>query len=240
MSFKTSGKNLHALVGEKPRQELIRPIFCEVVQNLLLRILSILKMKRALFAVSVVYLCCNGQQENTPRSTPDSIYSESGSVYNKDTTGAHQTTGLYAIQLRDTIKLSLQQWDSTIDLRSYLGKPRKQKIRKLDENSDTFSGSFIKDIVYEGLELQLFSPPQNGKTFWVQEIILTSDKYKTPKGITMGDEWQKVKNAYPGLKKFPGENKNMYYVADEGYEKSIEMEFEKNRLTKLRMYYMMN
>jgi hypothetical protein len=198
-------------------------------------------MKRALFVVSVLYLCCNGKQENTPQATSDSINSETESVYNKaDTTGTHLTTDLYAIQLRDTVKLSLQQWDSTIDLRSYLGKPQKQKIRKLDENSDTFAGSFMKDMEFDGLNLQLFSPPQNGKTFWVQEIILTNDKYKTTTNITIGDEWKKVKDSYPGLKKFPGENKNMYYVADEGYERSIEVEFENNRLKKLRMYYMMN
>ena len=136
--------------------------------------------------------------------------------------------------------MTLQQWDSTIDLQSTLGKPLKQKTRELDHNSDTFSGSFIKDLEYDGLKLQLFSPPKNGKTFWVQEIILSGDKYKTTKNITIGDDWQTVKQAYPSIQKFPGVNENMYYVADAGYEKSIEMEFENNKLKKLRMYYALN
>ena len=42
------------------------------------------------------------------------------------------------------------------------------------------------------------------------------------------------------IQKFPGVNENMFYVADAGYEKSIEMEFQNNKLKKLHMYYTMN
>lgn len=150
----------------------------------------------------------------------------------------HPDTSLYSIQLpNDT--LSLQQWDSTINF-AQLGKPIKQRTKQLDLNLDTFAGSFIKDLEYNGLKLKLFSPRQNGRSFWIQEIVLTNSSYKTINNIGLGDEFEKVRQAYPSLKKFPGENENMYYVADEGYEKSIEMEFEKNKLKKLRMYYMMN
>lgn len=147
-------------------------------------------------------------------------------------------TGTFSIQLGSTT-LSLQQWDSTFNLEKELDKPLKQKTKQLDQNSDTHSGSYIRDIEYKGMKLKFFSPKQNGRTFWVQEIIITDPKYKTTKGITIGDDLEKVKLAYPALKKFPGENENMYLVADDRYEKSIEMEFDKNRLTKLRMYYMM-
>jgi hypothetical protein len=198
-------------------------------------------MKKLLLIFFAVYYSCNEKRGNISQATIDSIKSDIDSNDNKaDTNIQPREPNLYAIQLNDTNNLSLQQWDSTINLQHLLGKPLKQKTRKLDQNSDTFSGSCIKDVEYDGLKLQLFSPPQNGKTFWIQEIILTNDKYKTTKGVTLGDEWQRVKDSYPTLKKFPGENENMYYVADEGYEKSIEMEFEKNKLQKLRMYYLMN
>jgi len=146
-------------------------------------------------------------------------------------------TGIYSIKLNYGT-ISLQQWDSTVNLEHDLGKPITQKIKKLDLNSDTFAGSFIKDMEFEGLTLKLFSPPQNGKTFWIQEIILTGNKYKTTKGIGLGDEFDKVKHAYPFLQKFPGNNENMYYIGDQNYEKSMEMEFEKNTLKTLRLYYM--
>jgi hypothetical protein len=190
--------------------------------------------------LSVIIICwcysCNNNSINKQEVSTDK---KDTSVNHPDTSPNQQDT-TYTIRLNDTVNLYLQQWDSTIDLHRYLGKPIKQRIRKLDQNSDTFAGSYIKDVEYDGLKLQLFSPPQNGKTFWVQEIIFTNNKYKTAKGITIGDEWQKVKDAYPTLQKFPGENENMYYVSDAGYEKSIEMEFENSKLKKLRMYYMMN
>jgi hypothetical protein len=191
---------------------------------------------KKLLAVFIVYCCsCNNNpvnKEDAPSGKKD--------ISNRQQDLPNSQDAVYAIRLNDTTNLHLQQWDSIINLQRYLGKPLKQKIRKLDQNSDTFSGSFIKDAEYDGLQLQLFSPPQNGKTFWIQEIILTNDKYRTVKNIAVGEEWQKVKDAYPSLQKFPGQNKNMYYVADEGYEKTIEFEFENNKLKKLRMYYMIN
>lgn len=156
----------------------------------------------------------------------------------QNTTVTQSDSGTFSIRLAATT-LSLQQWDSTLKLEELLGKPLKQRTKQLDQNSDTHSGSYIKDIEYRGLKLKFFSPKQNGRTFWVQEIIITDPKYKTTKGISIGDDLEKVKMAYPALKKFPGENENMYLVADDRYEKSIEMEFSNNKLIKLRMYYMM-
>jgi hypothetical protein len=190
------------------------------------------------FTLLTIACCCSCNEADRDRGqtnpAPNTVTTDSTIVTTP------RDTSLYGIRFSETRTLSLQQWDSTIDLQSQLGKPLKQKTRELDRNSDTFSGSFIKDLEYDGLKLQLFSPPQNGKTFWIQEIILTNSKYKTTKGITIGDEWEKVKQAYPSIQKFPGVNDNMYYVADAGYEKSIEMEFENNKLIKLRMYYTLN
>ena len=197
-------------------------------------------MKKLLFPCFVIIIfSCNNDRENTGSNsinTPDTIQPANT---NTSIQPEQPDAGIYTIQLVKA-RLYLQQWDSTINFETELENPRKQKIKQLDSNSDTFSGSFIKELEFDGLKLKLFSPPQNGRTFWVQEIIITTNKYKTTKGIGIGDEMDKVTQAYPSLKKFPGENENMFYVADEGYEKSIEMEFEKNKLKKLRMYYMLN
>ena len=194
-------------------------------------------MKKLFLLLSTVYCCaCN---EGSP-SSGETTSAASTATHSDPIVSVPVDTSIYKIRLSDSLTLSLQQWDSTIDLQKHLGKPLTQKTRELDRNSDTFSGSFIKDLEYPGLKLQLFSPPQNGKTYWIQEIILTNNRYNTTKGITIGDEWQKVKQAYPTIQKFPGVNENMFYVADAGYEKSIEMEFQNNKLKKLRMYYTLN
>lgn len=191
-----------------------------------------MKKQVLFFAVLYCYAC---NENSVTTQQPNNISNDTTRIVT-----APRDTGIYSIMLTDSITLSLQQWDSTIDLQRYLGKPVKEKSRELDRNSDTFSGSSIKDVEWNGLKLRLFSPPQNGKTFWIQEIILTNNKYKTPRNVTIGDSWQKVKQSYSSLQKFPGENENMYYVSDEGYERSIEMEFQQNKLQKLRMYYTVN
>lgn len=197
-------------------------------------------MKKILLPFFVIALySCNDDGENAQSGISNPADTNLAPSTNTPNQPERPDTGIYSIQLVNT-RLFLQQWDSTINLEKELGKPGKQKTKQLDSNSDTFAGSFIKDLEYDGLKLKLFSPPQNGKTFWIQEIILTNNKYKTTKGIGIGDVLDQIKQAYPYLKKFPGNSENMFYVADEGYEKSIEMEFEKNKLKQLRMYYMLN
>jgi hypothetical protein len=202
-----------------------------------------MKMSISLLFISALCACSN--QTNNNRSSKTNSGSDSAGLHSKVKSvndsayivPAGHDTSIYSIQLNGTM-ISLQQWDSTLNLEQLLGKPIKQRIKKLDLNSDTHAGSFIKDLEFEGLKLKLFSPPQNGKHFWILEIILTNNKYKTTKGVTIGDPFEKVKQVYPALKKFPGENENMFYVSDQSYEKSMEMDFEKNKLRSLRLYYM--
>ena len=199
-------------------------------------------MKRFAFLAGFYALCsCNSGSDTTGTNTPVDSLQPVDSTIKVDTAIKYSPSPDTSFGIRlPSGTISLQQWDTSIHLEEYLGKPLKTKTKQLDLNSDTFAGSFIRDMQFDGLSLKLFSPKQNGRSFWIQEIILTNDKYKTTRGIKPGDELDKVKQAYPSLEKFPGDNKNMYYVANEGYEKSIEMEFEKNKLKKLRMYYMLN
>ena len=195
-------------------------------------------MRIMLLLLIVSSFACNSRSESKETdmdsSTVSKTSADSAAINSND-----QRKDIYGIAVNDNI-IYLQQWDSTINLATVLGTPLKKKTRELDLNSDTFAGSFIKDLEFPGLKLKLFSPKQNGKTFWIQEIILTDGRYKTINGIGIGDSLGKIKQTYPTVQKFPGNSDNMYYVSNEGYEKSIEMEFEKEKLVKLRMYYMMN
>jgi hypothetical protein len=189
---------------------------------------------KSLVAVLIVFCSCanGGSDPMVHRDTANALQPA-------NTPEINEVKNVYGIRL-DSNVLYLQQWDSTVNLQKLLGKPIKQKTTELDLNSDTHAGSFTRKLEYDGLRINLFSPKGNGRTFWIQEIILTGDRFKTVNGIGIGSTFQEVKTAYPLLKKFPGENENMYYLADAGYEKSIEMEFEKDILKKLRLYYMIN
>jgi hypothetical protein len=134
--------------------------------------------------------------------------------------------------------IALQQWDSSFNMEKEFGKPVRQSTIQLDEHSDTHAGSFVKKISYDGLKFQLFSPKQNGKHFWVQEIILNSPKYATSKGVKVGDSLSKVKQAYPDLQLFPGNTTDMFYINPGGNEKSIEFEIPKGKVKQIRLYYM--
>ena len=194
-------------------------------------------MKNLILFFALVYCCsCN---ENDTDSEPTTAKNDTS--HRRDNQKSISVdTSIYRIRLSDTVILSLQQWDTTLDLERHLGRKLKQNSRKLDNNSDTFSGSLIKELEYDGLKLLLFSPAQNGKTFWIQEITLTSEKYKTTSGIGIGDEWEQVKQIYPSIKQIPGGNKGIYQVADERYEKTIEFRLENNKVKNLRMTYLIN
>jgi hypothetical protein len=149
-------------------------------------------------------------------------------------------TVLYNIRLTDTVILPLRQLDSGTSLQRYLGNPLTQNIHQIDHKSDDFPGAFIKNVEYDGLKLRLFSPPEDGQNYWVEEIIISSNKYKTTEGVTIGDDLQKVTQSYPWIRKMAGENENMYYITDQGNKRSIEMEFQNNKLKMLHIYRSIN
>jgi len=97
--------------------------------------------------------------------------------------------------------IALLDWDDKIDLKKILGEPLEQETIQLGEGSDTFEGSYVKTLIYEGLEIKLFSPADNGKTFWIAEIIAKNPVYSDYKGIKAGDSYEKISEAYPLIEK---------------------------------------
>lgn len=99
--------------------------------------------------------------------------------------------------------VSLQAWDNKVDLPGLFGKPIEQTVTQLGQSSDTYNGSFVKKIKYSGAKVTLFSPKDNGKTFWIMEMELTDARYLTARDIKVGDSVQKLKEVYPGINLFP-------------------------------------
>lgn len=74
-------------------------------------------------------------------------------------TGELQINNEFSIQLNGSW-IALKDWDNQIDLLKILGEPVYANTEKLGFGSDTFEGSFVKELDYTGLNLELFSPNQ--------------------------------------------------------------------------------
>ncbi|HEY4696265.1 MAG TPA: hypothetical protein VIH13_05190, partial [Candidatus Hydromicrobium sp.] len=133
----------------------------------------------------------------------------------------------YSLNVNNEV-ITLFDWDDDIDLYKLFGDPINEDIRKLGEGSDTFRGSFIKTLKYEGLEIRLFSPPDNGKTFWILDIKVSSNSYSTSRGIKIGDSLETLKNRYPSITKVldgrTDDNNCAYEIAD--WERYLFLQFE--------------
>jgi hypothetical protein len=64
-------------------------------------------------------------------------------------------------------KVSLMNWDYDVNLEALFGKPIQEETRQLGPESDTFAGSFIKEITFSEIEFILFSPKDNGEEFYI-------------------------------------------------------------------------
>ncbi|WP_379135798.1 hypothetical protein [Paenibacillus sp. sgz500958] len=100
----------------------------------------------------------------------------------------------FAIMINENI-VPLHGWDNEIDLISLLGEPLSQHTTTL-QNADTLTGSYLKEIKYPGLEMELFSPKGNGKTFWIMSMKLTDSTQTTVKGLRVGMNLDDLKSAY--------------------------------------------
>ncbi len=104
----------------------------------------------------------------------------------------------FSIKVGDSI-IALNDWEDEIDLKGILGNPINEETVELGQEADTFSGSLVKVLYYEGLMIKLFSPSHNKEEFWVMEIVVSNKNYGTFSGIRIGDNLQELKEIYPGL-----------------------------------------
>lgn len=95
--------------------------------------------------------------------------------------------------------ISLREMDYEVDLEKVLGNPVSQNVEELGDGADTLTGSFIKILKYDGLRIELFSPKQDGKDFWIMTMDIFKKGYKTSRGIEVGNTVEEVKNAYPSI-----------------------------------------
>lgn len=99
----------------------------------------------------------------------------------------------------DDYSLALFQWIDELELEAFLGEPLDRKTIQLDATADTFAGSHVRQLYYEGLALTLFSPAHDGRTFWLYEVEVKAGGYATARGIGVGNTLAELQEAYPDL-----------------------------------------
>ncbi len=96
--------------------------------------------------------------------------------------------------------LAVGDWESESTLLKALGEPISEEFSALGYGSDTYEGTFLKNTSYEGLNLVSYSPKNNGETYWVTSITISSPTFRTKGGITVGDSFNDLKKVYPDIK----------------------------------------
>lgn len=144
--------------------------------------------------------CTAMQQENLTEQLQETVpYPESNPAEATETAPAAQPDPKsdYAISLKGT-RLSLHDSNDEVDLPALLGTPLTEKTYTL-QNADTLTGSFMKGLTFPGLEMQLFSPKQDGKSFWIMNMRITDSAYVTSKGLHVGMLLKDLKTVYPDI-----------------------------------------
>ncbi|MNC23889.1 hypothetical protein D3C75_719260 [compost metagenome] len=106
----------------------------------------------------------------------------------------------FAVSLKDTL-LSLHDRNDEVDLPALLGTPLTEETYTL-QNADTLTGSFLQELTFPGLEMQLFSPEQDGKSFWIMNMRITDAAYVTSKGLRVGMLLKDLKAVYPDIQPY--------------------------------------
>ncbi len=137
------------------------------------------------------------------------------------------------------IQIKLMDWNDKIDLETALGKPGSVEKKVLGDGADTFKGTFWEKRIYNNLELILLSPKDNGKTYYIQNMKITGQSYRTARDITLGSNVNEVLEKYPqavwnykkdnsnGSMRFSGsDNRYIDFDIENGKVKTIELVYE--------------
>ncbi|MEK4248918.1 hypothetical protein [Paenibacillus sp. FSL W7-1287] len=145
----------------------------------------------------------------------------------------------YAIVYEDHV-IPLKALDDEVDLESIFGAPMSTNVQEV--KGDTLTGSLQKTTIYEGLQLELFSPKQNREQFWIMSISLTASGYPTTKGIEVGSSLDEALIAYPELVLSNDgrskENNGAYIVQDPMEYNFMELEVKDGIIEKIEIYHL--
>ncbi|MFZ5969061.1 MAG: hypothetical protein ACOYVK_18045 [Bacillota bacterium] len=137
-------------------------------------------------------------------------------------------------------KVSLMDWDYEMNLEDLFGKPIQEEIQQLGTGSDTFEGSYIKKLKFPRIEFELFSPKDNGKSFFILRMEVEDPKYQTARGVKVGDSLEELRKTYPEIKPILDGREdinNRGYMIEEGAYNYITFEVQQGIIIKIKIYH---
>lgn len=156
---------------------------------------------RCYYSIAILLLLLSGCSKNVPDKTAVILPTNSkqntiSTIEPTPSILAKSTINEFSILVGEKY-ISLEDWDYDIDISSTLGEPLQETQEILGDGADTHSGSIVKTQEFEGLVLYLFSPKQNGKEFWIMQMVVNDGRYKTYRGISIGCTSDQFKQSYP-------------------------------------------
>ncbi len=95
--------------------------------------------------------------------------------------------------------VTLGEYENQGVLLELFGQPISEEVKVLGSGSDTFTGSFLKNVKYSDFDITFMSPKGDGKKFWILDMKTDSNMYKTKRGIKAGDSVDDLTKAYPDI-----------------------------------------
>ncbi|NQS76751.1 MAG: hypothetical protein HQP61_10005 [Peptococcaceae bacterium] len=177
---------------------------------------------------------CNGNPDNQVYETGNGQSAgASGGQHSQDTIDDYSL-------LADSQLLTLGDYYNGATLSALLGKPVSESKEVLGREADTFTGSHIKTLEYEGCMVKLFSPRDDGQEFWLMSLDLTGARLQTPRGITIGSTLEQLMEAYKGIEIIPDgriDAENCAYRLGQAAEyKNITFEVEKGMVKEIKLF----
>ncbi|NLJ77600.1 MAG: hypothetical protein GX325_10160 [Peptococcaceae bacterium] len=177
---------------------------------------------------------CNGKPNDLGYETGNGVSAGAAGEQN-----SQDITNDYSL-LADNRPLILGDHYDEAALSALLGKPISESKEVLGREADTFAGSHIKALEYEGCMVKLFSPQDDGEKFWLMSLDLTDTKLQTPRGITIGSTLEQLKEAYKGIEIIPDGRTNAdncaYRLGRATEYKHITFEVEKGMVKEIKLF----
>ena len=135
----------------------------------------------------------------------------------------------------NVISLKTRDIDRIYDV---LGSPISEATEHLGEEADTFAGSSIKTLEYEGLTFKLFAPRGEEPSYWLMSIDSTGAGVETTRGIQIGSAFEELNKAYNNLEEVPDGNteKRRFRISNQSEYEYMEFEILDGMVVRIRLY----
>lgn len=95
----------------------------------------------------------------------------------------------------------------------------------LGEGNDTFTGSSLRTVTYNGLEIMLFAPKDDNDNFWLLKMSATAPEVVTNRGVKVGDSVQTLLDKYPEAENLLVDGEESYAYAESEADSYEELTF---------------